>query len=215
MPPAQYPETPITLMGRLVHSENEIHWNDAWTTFYELYRPAIRVSVIRAFMRCGWKSVPDYIVDETLSDVLVSLQQGCKKFLYDPALGRFRGYVAQLVHWKVQDRLKAIRKNPHENEDTLKNKAGDDPSAYEAITQSEDQAWEYSTLAMMLEEVAMLVSPQTFLIFEQTKIKERSPDLVIAELGISRSTLDNANHRVMKKLISLARTDEYRKELLP
>lgn len=212
---AQFPETPVTLLGRLACGDCPDQWNQSWKTFFSLYYPAMRICVVRAFMRYGWKSVPDHLVEDTLSDTFAALSKSQANFRYDPDQGRFRGYVAQIIHWKVKDRLKGMRREPHEGESALSREVSADTSAYESLAQQEERAWQYSALCLMLEEVSKQVSPQTYLIFEQTKLQERAPEEVMRELGVSRSTLDNANHRVMRKLISLASSPEFRRELLP
>jgi hypothetical protein len=65
----------------------------------------------------------------------------------------------------------------------------------------------------MLEEARTILGPQTMLIFEMTKILEQPVEEVMTQLRVSRSTVDNANHRVMKLLKELSSSPDFQEEL--
>ena len=210
-----YPDTPATLLERLACRELEAPWQEAWQTFAELYLPAIRLSVVRAFARCHWNQPPDHMVSDVLSDVFVALVRGQEKFQYNPEEGRFRNYIRQLVHWKVVDRIKAHPNQLHDSTEALaQHSDAAAESGLEALARREDEAWQASTLGLLLDEVRRRVSPQTFLVFELTKLQNRPVEDVMEEMGMTRSAVDNANHRVIKALSRLATSPAFKRELM-
>ena len=210
-----YPDTPATLLERLARREMEAPWHEAWQTFAELYLPAIRLSVLRSFARCHWNHPPDHMVADVLSDVFLALVRGQEKFQYNPEEGRFRNYIRQLVHWKVVDRIKAHPKHVQDGAELLETQSdASAESGLESLARREEEAWQASTLGLLLEEVRRRVSPQTFLVFELTKLQNRPVEEVMEEMGMTRSAVDNSNHRVIKALSRLASSPTFKRELM-
>jgi RNA polymerase sigma factor (sigma-70 family) len=210
-----YPDTPATLLEKLAHRELEAPWHEAWQTFTDLYLPAIRWSVLRSFARCNWHRTPNHMVEDVLSDVVVALVRGQEKFHYNPEEGRFRNYIKQLVHWKVIDRIKAHPNHVDAGMERLDTHTDESvENGLESLARREDEAWEASTLGLLLEEVRRRVSPQTYMVFEMTKLQNRPVEDVMEEMGMTRSAVDTANHRVMKALSRLASTTAFKRELM-
>ena len=94
--------------------------------------------------------------------------------------------------------------------DTLTDEEAKEP--YQRILELEEKAWKNATLQNMLEEARTILGPQTMIIFEMTKILEEPVEDVMAQLRVTRSTVDNANHRVMKLLRELAESPDFKEE---
>ncbi len=193
-------------------------YQDAWTTFFDLYHAPLKLAVLAAFRRSNWHQVPDEMVEETIADVVVSFFKA--DFSYDPAKGRFRNYLRQLATWRVWDKLGKLPKirpdqtAPLEAVDAECLDHGNPDGPGDDLLRREQAAYQSVLLATMLEDVKNRVSPQTFLMFELVKIQGQSPEEVAKDFKVKRNVVDNASYRVLAKLRELAAQPEYQKEYL-
>ncbi len=209
----QFPSTPVSLVARLCKDDGSREWNRAWTSFVELYSPAIRLATQAEFHRVGWYRQDDHLLDQVVSDVVVKFLKASGSFRYDSTKGKFRNYIRQIVAWCVRDHLTASNHPPGSAEelDSLRDESAKEP--FMQILELEEQAWRNATFQNMIEEARRILGPQTMLIFEMTKILEQPVDKVIAHLGVTRSTVDNANHRVMRLLRDLAASPDFKEDI--
>ena len=199
------------MIDRLVLGDGSSEWNRAWERFVEIYSPALRATISAEFMRVGWHSVDEGVINSVLSDVVVKFLKASGSFSYDPAKGKFRNYLSQIIRWCVRDHLTASNRHPVEEELTEDNDKSD-PTADEPH-KNIDRAWKLAAFRTLLEEVRERVSPQTILIFEMTKVLEQPSEEVMGQLRVSRSTVDNANRRVLMLLRELAEKSPFKEEL--
>ena len=205
---AGFPETPVTLLKRLEERQGGIPNQSAWKSFFDLYHGPIRLAVVGAFRRCKWYDIPEDLVEEAIADVVVSFFRA--DFRYDPAKGRFRNYISQLAGWRVKDIIGKRAPGMLPLESVVEEETYPEPN--DALLCQERQEYRASLLATLLEDVRARVSPQTFLIFEMTKIQEQNPEEVARMFKVTRNVVDNAVYRVLNKLRELAAQPEYRKE---
>ncbi len=214
-----FPNTPVTLLARLEERENGVPNQQAWESFFDLYHGAIRMTVKGAFLECGWHTTPEDVLEDTISDVVVSFYKGGQSF--DPEKGKFRNYLRQLARWRVRDQLaKSLATAEKVLKQGISLPDDDHPSALTSNTASPDevlngrdiQEYRDTLLATLLEDVRQRVGPQTFAIFELCKLQGQTPDEVAAFFKVKRNAVDNAVYRVTRKLKELAAQPEYRKE---
>lgn len=207
-----FPSTPVSILDRLGRDPGSRDWNKAWETFVELYSPAMRLATQAEFHRVGWHQQDDRLLDEVVSDAVVKFLKASGSFSYDPSKGRFRHYIRQIIAWCVRDHLTANNRPPG-SQDELEGLSDDDAKApFRQLLELEDRAWRNATLQGMLEQARSILGPQTMIIFEMTKILEEPVEDVMAQLRVTRSTVDNANHRVMKLLRELAESPDFKEE---
>jgi RNA polymerase sigma factor (sigma-70 family) len=205
-----YPSTPVTMIDRLVMGSGSRDWNRAWESFVEIYSPAIRGSIGYEFNRLGWHHLDERMINTVLSDVIVKFLRASGSFKYDPAKGKFRNYLTQIICWCVRDHITASNHHPSEELTEGNDKA--DPTDDEPH-KNIDRAWKMATFRTFLEEARERLGPQTILIFEMTKILEQPVEEVMEQLRVSRSTVDNANRRVMQLLRELIENSPMKEEL--
>lgn len=212
--PDAFPDTPVSLLSRLEERGSGLPYQDAWRSFFDLYHGPIRAAALVTFRRFNWNHVPDDLLEEVIADVVVSFFKA--QFSYDPARGRFRNYLRQLTAWRIMDKLgKLPAKPPAQLESVEESDLADPVDSQQPdgeLECTERASYRAALFATMLEDVRNRVSPQTFLIFEMTKIMGQSPDDVAAQFKVKRNVVDNAAHRVLNKLRELAAQPEYRKE---
>jgi len=213
--PNAFPDTPVSLLSCIEERRGGVPYQHAWKAFFDLYHAPIRLAVLAAFRRCNWRQVPDELLEETVADVVISFFKAT--FSYDPSKGKFRSYLHQLCNRRVFDCIEKFEQARRNNADLLEMgepeiSALTAPEGSGTLEEAEREAYRSTLLATMLEDVRHRVSPQTFLMFELTKIQGQSPDAVAAQFRVKRNVVDNASYRVLSKLKELAIQPEYRRE---
>lgn len=210
-----FQNTPVTLLSQLRGTEHGPAWEKAWDEFVRHYQPAIRLAIELRFKGFGWHRPSPDLLAETSNDVFIRFLKNQVTFRYDPGKGKLRAYLTQMISGIVKDKIRSHSRSPLAKAEELQPETEPLVESLEDMMVEEDQAWKRATLSLMLEEARQKVSPQTYMIFELTKLQERPVEEVIGHLGVSRNTIDTANHRMLRKLQQLLDNPDYRKELLP
>ncbi len=163
----------------------------AWREFHDLYAP-----IIVAFARkLGARSqdIPD-----VLQDVLTGFFAVVPKFVYDPAIGRFRGYLKTCT-WRIfQKRLGKQLLFAGRSLEHI------DPSEIQ-VEDTWNDVWEREKLhrALGIVRDRYLARPskaKTFRAFEMYVLLERDADSVARELGMNVDSVHKAKQRVSRAL---------------
>ena len=92
--------TRSSVLRAVANTENEA----AWQRLFDLYAGFV-FSIARS------KGLKEEDADDIVQIVFTDLARNLPTFQYDRAKGRFRSYLAGLVHWRVTDRLKAGKRD--------------------------------------------------------------------------------------------------------
>jgi RNA polymerase sigma factor (sigma-70 family) len=163
----------------------------AWAEFHDLYAP-----VISGFARRMGAHPRE--IDDLLQEVLKSFFCVTPEFLYNPAAGRFRGYLKTCV-WNKLNQLR--RRQGREIAGSRESAALDD-IAVETVW---NDVWETEKLGRALAIVRQNYSTdaarqRTFRAFEMCTLLERPTEQVAAELGLSPQSVRTARSRVSRAL---------------
>ncbi len=169
----------------------------AWEEFRARYAP-----VIIGYSRNA--GLPAQDAEDILQDVMLGFFRLSSEFHYDPAKGRFRGYLKQAT-------LNAIRKRIR----------GDDPAAsvpdelLDAQAQTAESHWESQwaerIMNRALDEARRRVDEQTYEAFDLYARRAVAAEEVAARLGISVNSVHQAKSRVMRVVMAVVdrlRADE-------
>ena len=205
-----FQDTPVTLLSRLEKREEGPGHQKAWRVFFDLYHRPVRIAVVTILER--HQQSDETLIDDVVADVFVAFAKA--KFSYDPDRGKFRNYLWQLITWKAMRALRNLNHHFREVEPLLLADLVDPnaPMPDANLTLPEMAACRVALLCSLMEDVRSQVGPQTFLIFELTKLKGVPPEDVALELGVKRNVVDNAVRRIMLKLKELALKPEYQRE---
>ena len=155
----------------------------AWTEFRARYAP-----VIAAFARRF--GVTSHDADDVVQDVILGFFAKSPTFVYEPARGRFRGYLKACTIHALQKRVSRARARPTVPLGEV------DPAAPEA-DQAWDELWQLQLLKRALEQTrAQYKDRDTFRAFTLTAIDGKSPAEAAAELGMSLANVYKARARV-------------------
>jgi RNA polymerase sigma-70 factor, ECF subfamily len=163
----------------------------AWHEFHERYAPMI-AEFARRF------GVPAHAVDDVSQDVLLAFFSVSPAFEYDPAKGRFRGFLKTCTSHAV---LKHLKNSGPSGEVSLTEahlNSIEVDSAWEDI-------WEQELLHRAIAQLRAHYSKtranrKTFRAFEEYVLRERDANEVARELRISRDSVHQAKHRLTHAL---------------
>ena len=169
----------------------------AWAEFRARYAP-----VIAAFAkRFG---VTSHDADDVVQDVILGFYAKSPTFVYDPARGRFRGYLKACTIHALQKRAQPARTQKTVPLGEL------DPAAPEA-EHAWDDLWSQQLLRRALEQTrAQYNDRDTFRAFMLTAIDGKSPADAAAQLGMSLANVYKARARVTEAV--RARLEALREE---
>jgi RNA polymerase sigma-70 factor (ECF subfamily) len=168
----------------------------AWSSFHQRYAP-----IIAGFARNLGAKPQD--IDDIIQTVMTGFFTASDRFVYDPAKGRFRGFLKTCT-------FRAVRRRCGESARLVSSASGElDPQSL-AVEQAWNDVWEQEHLARALEETRQAYSNgKTFLAFEQYVIFAKPPEVVARELGMSVSSVYKAKERITAALrLKLQNLDE-------
>lgn len=162
----------------------------AWAEFHDLYAP-----IISGFGRRMGAKPQD--VEDLVQEVIKSFFHVSPEFVYDPARGRFRGYLKTCV-W---NKLVAIARSRGPRTFALDQRDPDDVGV-ETVW---NDVWETEKLGRALTVVRERYSTnperqRTFRAFEMCTLLDRPVEQVAVELGLSPESVRAAKSRVSKAL---------------
>ena len=169
----------------------------AWEEFRARYAP-----VIIGYSRNA--GLPAQDAEDILQDVMLGFFRLSAEFHYDPAKGRFRGYLKQAT-------LNAIRKRIR-GDDPARSVPDDflDEQAPKAENHWENQ-WAERIMNRALDEARRRVDEETYEAFDLYARRGVAAEEVAARLGISVNSVHQAKSRVMRVVMAVVerlRADE-------
>ncbi len=189
-PPEPDPHaTRATLLLRL--KDDSPKQSLAWQEFYEIYG-----AIIGGFARNMGALAQD--IPDIVHDVLVGFFSISPTFIYDPAKGRFRGYLKTCT-WRVLKRRlgKSVRMSGGAVEDL----ADDSPE----VEQIWNDVWVGERLHNAVEIVRKRYmqrpdTAKTFQAFERYALLDQTAEEISQQLGISVNSVHQAKSRVSKAI---------------
>lgn len=185
-------KTRVTLLERLRDGTDAL----AWDEFFDRYWRLIFASARR-------RGCSDHTADEIVQDVMLAVFEKKDVFRYDPAVGRFRDWLAGMVRNKVAER----RRRPDDRIRGQRAVSVEGLSDREASGHQPDDAWEAAfeeaLLVALLELVRCEVNPRTYQAFELSTLHEMRGAEVAKITGQSRNAVYLARRKVFARLKEL------------
>jgi len=156
----------------------------AWNQFRARYSPIIT----RFAKRLG---ADDERCDDVVQDVMLGFFSASDRFRYDPAKGRFRGYLKACVRSALIKRLGQDAKfDGVPLQDIQPEDAG--------VDHAWDDIWETEHLRLALAQLERDFKghPRTIYAFKEYVLNERDASEVAAELGLSLNSVHQAKKRI-------------------
>ena len=177
-----------SLLERLKNTQDQASWED----FHRQYRGLLRGVARRSGLN-------DLEADEAVQDTLIAVAKKLPEFHYEPGKDSFKGWLLQIVRWKVTDQLRQRSKAgvelvTHEDgESTHLADLADSQPDFESIWNTE---WERHLLNQALARVKRQVKPEHYAIYHLHVIEERPSAEVRQTLDVGVAAIYLAKHRV-------------------
>jgi len=186
--------TRATLFDRLKGDETTVR-EKSWQEFVEKYRPIILGFARNAGLSAGER-------DDVMQDVLMGFLRVHASFQYDPARGRFRGYLKRAVLSAIRARLRK-KKSGSMSEDP-ESEGGDDH-----LDSMWSRQWTAAALEEALHEAEPMFEDRTWKAFELYGRRGVPCREVAEQLNMSEESVRHAKSRVsreVRKVLEKARS---------
>lgn len=192
-------ETRASMLHRLRDGSDPV----AWAEFYDRYWRAVYL-----YSKRGGCS--NETAEEIVQEVMLAVFEKRQVFQYDPARGRFRGWLKTVV----RNLISKHRRRPAERVRGIGGDAEEPVVQQEAGDPQPDERWEtafeQSVLRALLDVVRRETSARTFQAFELTALHGLSGERVAQITGLTRNGVYSARRSVLMRLRELGA--EYRED---
>ena len=178
--------TRSSVLRAVANTENEA----AWQRLFDLYAGFI-FSIARS------KGLKPEDSDDIVQIVFTDLARNLPTFQYDRAKGKFRSYLAGLVHWRVMDRLKAGKRDM-ELKTSFFNEA--QPLVSPDDDRFAEREWQAAALEEALRRIKPDVRPEHYAAFVASAVEGQDTETVMRLYGISSDNLYQIRKRLTEKL---------------
>lgn len=158
-----------------------------WQEFTEKY-----ARVIAGFARNAGLRAQD--ADDVLQDVLLGFFRVSDQFEYDPAKGRFRGYLKRVTLNAIRARHRRKRPSTFIKDDY------DPPAEMPDVDAAWDRQWTEQLLQRAMTEVRSSVEDRTWKAFELYGVRGVPVEQVSQELEMTPASIRHAKMRLVKQV---------------
>jgi RNA polymerase sigma-70 factor (ECF subfamily) len=181
---------------------------ERWSEFVAVYSKWLRYYIRH-------EGVPREAVDDVLQDVLKSLYDSIGKFERNPKLGKFRGWMRNIIRYKAADYRRKLPKGKVEFdldyfnavEDPLAESMLDHSTDEESRSNDEDSKILREAVTAAMNIVRNKVKPKTWEMFERRELNEENSADIAADLGVTSDNIRMSVSRVKAKLREILRDD--------
>ena len=162
----------------------------AWRRLFDLYAGFV-FSIARS------KGLADADADDIVQTVFADLARNLPSFKYDREKGRFRSYLSALTRWRINDRLRAGKRDVElkasfMEEAKARMSAGDEDF--------EEREWQAAALEEALRRIKPGVQSAHYAAFVASAVEGQDTETVTRLYGISRDNLYQIRKRLAAKL---------------
>lgn len=177
-----------TLLLRLRDPEDDA----SWTEFAEIYTPLL-------YGYCKKRGIQQADAADIVQDVMRSVALAMRSFEYDPAKGKFKGWLFTAIRHAIGRYFKNLRRRPLTPADSqFTEMLESTPEESETVDWERD--YQRELLKWALEKVKPEFAERIWNAFEQTALHGREPADVSEEIGMTKNAVAIAKFRVTKRL---------------
>jgi len=182
--------TSASLLVRVRNPADQTTWREFEARYAELIRRYCRGRGLRAAD-----------IDDVSQMVWGDLAKGLRAFAYDPAKGRFRGYLGKTVRSVLSRHFRRNGMSPQALNSSVLASA---PDESDGADERWDREWVDHHYRLAMETIAHSFEEQSVTAFRRL-IAGEPTHLVASDLGVSVAAVNQAKHRIrvrMKELIA-------------
>ena len=183
-----------SLLVRLKHLSDQTSWKEFFDIYWKL--------IYGAAMKAGLK---DDEAQDVVQETLLTVTKKIKEFEYDPAKGKFKGWLLNITRWRIADqfrkRIPADRPAAptEEGSKTTFLERIPDPGSFDLDGYWEAE-WRKTIIDAALEKIKNKVGPKDLAIFDVYVLKSWPVEKVVAELGVTAAQDYSAKHKITELL---------------
>ena len=190
------PDTPHTLLDEL--ARDGAFDDSKWRQFDELYRPVVAFFLLQRFPSLAGDC------DDLVQDVMVKLVEQLRKGGYERDRGRFRTWLAAIVHNLAADKLRRMKRFAEVVPEDVDWFAPQMATAREQLDRQWDEARYRAARHHVLHHVPLPPHyAETFRALE----KGASPREIARRFGVAETFVRQAKHRVSEAISAMLRDD--------
>jgi len=174
------------------------HWDDAdsWRDFFNTYGRLIYGFAIKS-------GLADVEAQDVVQETIIDVSKKMPGFKYNPGLGSFKGWLATLTRWRINDQFRRRQREaetiaptpPQTHTGTaLIDRLPDPASADQDAMWNEE--WERNLMDTALGKVRSQVNPKQYQIFDLYVLRQWSLEKVTRTLGVNVGQVYLAKHRI-------------------
>jgi len=190
-PPKNAPDfipTRYSLLSRLHDWDDQDSWRQFFDTYWQLiYQTALKSGLTEAEAQ------------DVVQETVIGVAKDIEKFKRDRELGSFKGWLRNIVRWRVADQLRARGRRMEAAEAAQLDGAGAEMVPAESpLEEVWEREWQQNLLAAAISRAKGEVREEQFQIFDLVVLQEAPVDEVTKRLGVSRARVYLVKHRVSK-----------------
>lgn len=172
--------TRYTLLSRLENRDDQ----DSWKVFFDTYWRLIYSVAIKS-------GLTEAEAQDVVQETIISVSKDIQKFKRDRALGSFKGWLRNIIRWRIADQLRK-RTRARQGDDS---KTGANPPlpdiaeipdpAGNAAEAAWEEEWQANLLTAAMEIIRSRVKEEHFQIFDLYVVKQWPVRKVARTLGVS------------------------------
>ena len=178
--------TRYSLLSRL---EN---WNDqdSWKVFFDCYWRLIYSVALKSGLSAAE-------AEDVVQETIISVAKDIQKFKRDRALGSFKGWLRNIIRWRIADQLrKRTLAGRRDNSKTGADVTDIPDSSGDAAESAWEEEWQANLLKSALELIKLRVKEEHYQIFDLYVLKQWPVRNVARTLGVNVGLVYLVKYRV-------------------
>jgi RNA polymerase sigma factor (sigma-70 family) len=188
-----------SLLSRLKDWDDQESWREFFDTYWRLIHGLA--------VKCG---LTDAEAQDVVQETMISVAKQMPGFKYDPAVGKFKGWLLQITRRRIADQFRKRQAAPalhwldeggnrRDDDRTATLERIPDPAS-EQLNELWEEEWRRNLLHAALERVKRGVSPKQFQMFDLYVTQQWPMALVKSTLGVNAAQVYLAKLRITKLL---------------
>ena len=192
---ADAPDDSISTRDSLLQRLKDWRDQSGWQEFFNIYWRLI-YSVAR---RSG---LSDAEAQDVVQDTVISVAKSIQGFVYDPALGSFKGWLMRVIQRRIRDVFRkkhyqvGDQKFPKEEALDTQMMATHPDAASVDLDQTWEEEWQRNAIETALERIRGQANPRDFQIFDLHVKKGLEVREVAARVGVNSAQVYMAKYRI-------------------
>lgn len=184
--------TRYSLLSRLQNWDDQNSWRDFFETYWRfIYSVAIK------------SGLTEHEAEDVVQETVISVAKHIQKFKRDRSLGSFKGWLRNIVRWRIADQFEQRSPVGKQEKTTPDDSLEDIPDLWELpdpagedLEHLWDEEWRTNLFQAAVRRVKQKVREEHYIMFDLCVAGKWSPLKVAAALGVSVGQVYVNKHRI-------------------